>query len=256
MSPNLVSLVRDLQRRKARRRRRLAVAEGVRLVEEALAAEVDFRGAIASHACLASPRGAQLVQELSDHAVPVEEVSDRAFEALAGTETPQGILAVIEPRRWELGDLVPSRRAPTVLLDGVQDPGNVGAVLRTVFALGGTGVALLPGTADPLNAKVMRAAMGASFRLPLAPTTVGELQGWMAQHEVRAWAATTAGSPVGRVDPPERLLVIVGNEGAGIHKETQALATEQVAVPLARGAESLNVAVALGIILHEVLRHA
>jgi RNA methyltransferase, TrmH family len=255
MSPNLVSLLRDLQRRKGRRRRGLAVAEGVRLVEEALGAGVPLTGAVVATDLDRTTRGAALLESLAAHAVPLEEVTPRTLAQLADTDTPQGVLAVLEPPRGRLADIVPAAGAPVLVLDAVQDPGNVGALLRTAFALGCAGAVLLAGSADPSNPKVMRAAMGATFRLRWAPATDGELAAWARSADVTLWAAAGDGTPVSRLVPaPGRLGLIVGNEGAGVRPEVRRVAQANVAVPLARGAESLNVAVAAGIILFEVLR--
>lgn len=230
------------------------MAEGVRLVEEALSAGITFRGVVASRALAESPRGAELLRALADRAVLVEEVSERQLEQIADTDTPQGVVAVLEPRRWTLADVRPQPGAPALVLDGVQDPGNVGTLLRTAFALGAAGAVLLPGTADPDNPKVLRAAMGATFRLPTAIAADGELRKWAGELGVSLWVSATEGTPLGRLRPPERLAVVVGNEGAGVRPAVRELAAESVAVPLARGAESLNVAVAAGIILFEVRR--
>lgn len=252
MASNLVSLVRVLQQRKARRRRGLAVAEGVRLVEEALAAGVAFRGVLASPALEQTPRGAALLRALGDGAVAVQEVTDRTLAQIADTDTPQGVLAVLEPKRWTLAEIRPERGRPALVLDGVQDPGNVGTLLRTAFALGAAGAVLLPGTADPANPKVLRAAMGASFRLPTAGAVDGELVKWARELGVALWAAATEGTPLTRLRPPDRLGLVVGNEGAGVRPFIKERAAECVAIPLARGAESLNVAVAAGIVLYGV----
>jgi TrmH family RNA methyltransferase len=254
MSSNLVSLVRSLQQRKARRRRGLAVAEGIRLVEEALAAGVAFRGVLVSPAAERSERGAALLRALGDRAVPIEEVTDRTLEELADTETPQGVIAVVECKRATLAEIRPEPGCPVLVLDGVQDPGNVGTLLRTAFALGCSGAILLSGTADPANPKVVRAAMGATFRLPAAMAGVGELEAWLKDREASLWAAAAEGKPLFRLEAPERLALAVGNEGAGLRPEVEALASESVSIPLARGAESLNVAVAAGIILYEATR--
>jgi TrmH family RNA methyltransferase len=254
MASNLVTEVRNLQRRKARKRRGLAVAEGVRLVEEALAAGVPFRGVLASGGVRDAPRGEALLADLASHAVPIEEIPKRELDRLADTDSPQGILAVIDPPRWTLADVHPAEGHPLLVLDGVQDPGNVGALLRTAHALGSPGAILLPGTADLANPKVMRAAMGASFRLPAAPAQDGELAKWVSEHDVTLWAAATDGTPLARLTSPERPAVVVGNEGAGVRPFVRSLAQQRVAIPLARGVESLNVAVAAGILLYEVQR--
>jgi TrmH family RNA methyltransferase len=249
MIPNLVSLVRDLQRPHGRRRRGLAVAEGVRLVEEALAAGLAFRGALVTASLARTARGTALLEALGAHGVPVVEIAPRTMAQLSGTETPQGVLAVLEPPRWPLETIRPRPAAPVLVLDGVQDPGNVGALLRTAYALGAAGAVLLPGTADPANAKVLRGAMGATFHLPWAPATDGEFRHWVRDSEAVVWATAAEGTPLGRRNPPERLALVVGNEGAGVRQEVRELAEATVSVPLARGAESLNVAVAAGILL-------
>jgi TrmH family RNA methyltransferase len=254
MSSNLASLVRTLQQRKGRKSRHLAVAEGLRLVEEAVASGVAIRGAIRAESFRDSGRGGRLLQDLAAHAIAVEEVSDRVFATLADTDTPQGILAIVEPRGTTLNDIAAAAGAPVLVLDGVQDPGNVGTLLRTAFALGVGGAILLKGTADPLNAKVMRAGMGATFRLPIAQADEAEFRAWVERTRPSIWAATMEGTPVGRMPRPEKLALIVGSEGAGLRPEIAALATARVAIPLSRGAESLNVSVAAGIILHEVQR--
>jgi TrmH family RNA methyltransferase len=254
MTTNLVSLVRDLQRRKGRRRRGLAVAEGVRLVEEAVAAGVRVQGVVAANDLDAGARGAALLDTLGKHDVPVVTVTPRVLEQLADTDTPQGVLAVLELPRWPLGDIRPAPRAPVLVLDTVQDPGNVGTLIRTAFALGAAGAVLLPGTAEPCNPKVLRAAMGATFRLPWANAADGEFRAWVRETETVLWAAASDGTPVHRLSAPERLALVVGNEGAGVRPAVRDLCRASVAIPLARGAESLNVAVAAGIVLFEVSR--
>lgn len=254
MTSNLVTLVRNLQQRKSRRRRGLAVAEGVRLVEEALHAGLEFRGAIHSPLVRATPRGVALLEHLAAHAVAVEELPDRDLATLADTETPQGILAVVIPPRFSLADVEPHPTFAVLILDGVQDPGNVGTLLRTAFALGSPGAILLKGTADLTNPKVLRAGMGATFRFPTAVATEGELARWVRERGVTVWGADPRGVGLERLDPSGPLAVVVGNEGAGLRPGMAALAHQKVAIGLARGAESLNVAVAAGILLYEVQR--
>jgi RNA methyltransferase, TrmH family len=256
MASQLITTVRNLQQRKGRRRRSLTLAEGVRLVEEVFAAGVPCHGVVTSRGFGDTPRGAALLGTIAGRAVAIEEVAEREFQALAATDTPQGIVAVIEPPAWSLGDIVPRPRAPVLVLDGVQDPGNVGTLLRTAFALGAAGAVLLRGCADLANPKVIRAAMGASFRLPAASAEPAELVAWCRQTQASVWAATADGTSLARAAVPDRLALVVGNEGAGVSDELRALAVQQVAIPLARGAESLNVAVAAGILLYEATRGA
>jgi len=103
---------------------------------------------------------------------------------------------------------------------------------------------------------VLRAAMGATFRLPAVTVEPGEFVAWCRRADLAVWAAVAEGSPLARTAAPERLALVVGNEGAGVSAELRALSVQQVAIPLARGAESLNVAVAAGILLYEATRGA
>lgn len=252
---NLQSTIRDLHRRKARGRRGLALIEGVRLVEEALAAGLEFTGAVASEDLERTARGAALRAELGRHAVPVDEVAPRTLARLADTDTPQGIVAVVLPPHWTADDLDP--RGVLLVLDGVQDPGNVGTLVRTAHALGAAGAIALRGTADPFGPKALRAGMGATFRLPLVPFEDAPFIAWARAHDVTLWAAAADGVGIRRAlaarRPGAPVAVIVGNEGAGIRPALNAVAAQRVAIPLAAGAESLNVAVAAGILLFEVL---
>jgi TrmH family RNA methyltransferase len=255
MTQTLVTLIRNLQRRNARRRQPLAVVEGVRLVEEALGAELSFTGAAVSPALGRSQRGVGLLDDLRHAGVPIDEVDDDELSGLADTDTPQGVVAVVEPPAWRLADLSVGVSKSILVLDAVQDPGNVGTLLRTAYALGAGGVILLPGNARLTHPKVLRAAMGASFRLPTVCLSLPEFQQWLSEEQVTVWATSTSGREIVGLARPDRLALVVGNEGAGIGSELEQLATETVGVPIARDVDSLNVAVATGIVLHEVMRN-
>jgi TrmH family RNA methyltransferase len=227
-------------------------------VEEALASGVAFRGALVAPDLARTARGTALVAELEGHAVQVEEVGARMLAQLADTETPQGIIAVIEPRRRNAGDFTPSSGAVALVIDGVQDPGNVGTLIRTAHALGAAGTIVLRGTADPTSPKALRAAMGATFHHTVVPLDDNGFIAWARKHAMTLWATASDGVPLPRAletrNPEGPIAVIVGNEGAGIRPQLNAIAAQRVAIPLAQGAESLNVAVAAGILLYEVTR--
>ncbi len=254
MGDSLLTMVRSLKLRRGRERRGLALAEGVRLVEEALAAGATLRGAAIAPSLEGTPRGAALKAALGTAGVPLLEVSDRDLVALADTEHPQGIVAVLQPRTWTLEDLALGPRGTVLVLDGLQDPGNVGAVLRTAHGLGAAGVVALPGTVELTNPKVLRGAMGSSFRLPAVALTDDALLEWVAGTGASLWVSAADGEPLDGRAGADALALVVGNEGAGVRPALAAAATRRVAIPLAAGAESLNVAVAAGILLWEVLR--
>jgi TrmH family RNA methyltransferase len=254
---SLQTTIRDLRRRKARERRGLALAEGVRLVEEALAAGVPVRGAVISPALEATSRGQSLKSALAERGVQLVEVGAGELDQLSDTEQPQGIVAVIQPREWSLSEVPVAPGSVVLVLDAVQDPGNVGTLLRTALALGAAGLVALKGTAELTNPKVLRGSMGALFRLPAVATTMEEFLPWIGERGLELWVAAADGEPLLRsTGSPRRpgLALVVGNEGAGVSPALQSAARRRVAIRLAPGAESLNVAVAAGILLYEVTR--
>jgi TrmH family RNA methyltransferase len=256
MTKALISTIRDLHRRKARERRGLALAEGVRLLEEALAAGITIKGAAVSPALQATPRGRELEAALAARGVPLESLEDDALSGLADTEQPQGIVAVVEPPTWTLERLRPVPGSVILVLDAVQDPGNVGALARAAHALGAAGMIALEGTADLNNSKALRGSMGALFRLPAVAADDPTFLAWLRSTGSRLVVADARGADVRnfRRDPKAALALVVGNEGAGVRAPLLEQAAARIAIPLRPGAESLNVAVAAGILLYEVTR--
>jgi TrmH family RNA methyltransferase len=255
----LLTTIRDLTRRRGRERRGLALAEGVRLVEEALAVGIPVHGAAVSPALEGTRRGSALKSVLTGRGVRLVEVAAAELDELADTEHPQGVVAVVEPRVWSLAEIPTGRGGVVLVLDAVQDPGNVGTMLRTALGLGAAGVVALKGTAELTNPKVLRGSMGAAFRLPAVSADTAAFLAWAEAHGVELWVTAADGEPLGsRGGRAARapLALVLGNEGAGVSPALGAAASRRVAIPLGPGVESLNVAVAAGILLHEVMRGA
>jgi TrmH family RNA methyltransferase len=248
----ILTLARDLRRRKAREKHHLFVAEGVRAVEELLRSPLRIRGALVAPQLREAPRGDALIGQLTAR-VETHEVSAAEFASAAETESPQGVLAVAEVPQRRLSDLGTDWTGVILVLDAVQDPGNVGTIVRTAAALGARATIALPGTVDLWNAKVVRSGMGAQFRHPAFASTWSELDEFRGLHQptLPVFAADAGGEPlrVGDVVPP-RLALVVGNEGAGISGEARSRAERVVSLPIAADVESLNVAVATGILLY------
>lgn len=232
---SLISTIRDLHRRQARERRALTLVEGVRLLEEALAAGVRLRGAAVAPGLEATPRGTALKQRLAHAGVPLEVVDDDLLGQLADTEHPQGIVAVVEPKTWTLEDLSSGPQSVHLILDGVQDPGNVGALARAALGLGASGLIALPGTADLWNPKALRGSMGALFRLPSPAVSVEAVILWARETGVQLWSTAVDGTPLDRVRREGPIALVLGNEGAGVRPELAAVAARSIAVPLVGG---------------------
>jgi TrmH family RNA methyltransferase len=250
----ILTLARDLRRRKARERHGLFVAEGVRTVEELLRSPIRLRGALIGPQQGNEARRAALVDTLRQRSIVTEEVGSSEFESASETESPQGILAIGEVPDRSLASihLSPSERLRLLVLDGIQDPGNVGTIIRTAAAFGVLATISLPGTVDLWNAKVVRSAMGAQFHHSCLSCTWDELDAFRREQPFVIWAADASGDSIDGLEPPARLAVVVGNEGAGLSALSRTRADRLVALPLSAMVESLNVAVAAGILLYEL----
>ena len=247
-----LTLARDLRRRKARERQHLFVAEGVRAVEELLRSPIAPVGVLVAPQLLEAPRGLALRAAIAAAGCPVEDVDLRDFHTAAETDSPQGVLAIAPIPRGSLDDVVIADGLRLVILDAVQDPGNVGTIVRTAAALGASATVALPGTVDLWNAKVVRSAMGALFHHPCIMADWDAVDAFRDRAALTLWAADAAGQPLGAIPAPARLGLIVGNEGAGLSSEARERAHATVALPISSAVESLNVAVATGILLYEL----
>jgi RNA methyltransferase, TrmH family len=248
----LLTLARDLRRRKAREKRGLFVAEGVRAVEELVNSSVEIEGILVAPQVEEAPRGAALLESLKGHGLTVESVGASEFASAAETESPQGILALARIPLVTLDEIPTADSLRLLILDAVQDPGNVGTIIRTAAALGAAATIALPGTVDLWNAKVVRSGMGAHFHHAAIHATWDELLAFRSRRGLALWGADAAGTPIGTEPIPARLGLVVGNEGAGLTESVRSSLDRLVSIPMSPGAESLNVAVATGILLHEV----
>jgi TrmH family RNA methyltransferase len=242
-----IKYIRSLARRRVRQREGRFVVEGTRLVDEIMRAGVRPTLLLYTEAWAATPDGRRLLPALA----PAQDgnwlVSEAALAACADTESPQGVLAVVAFVRVE------PRPGPILILDQLRDPGNLGTILRSAEAAGVGQVILAPGVVDFYNPKVVRGAMGAHFRLPVARLGWTEIAGQVAGRAV--WLADSGGDiAYDAVDWRAPSALIVGGEAAGAGAQAIALATGRVCIPMAGGPESLNAAMATTVILFEMAR--
>jgi len=245
-----VKQARALHRRKRRHQMRRFLVEGVRLLEEVVRAGCTPARVFYTPGVVEHPRGRVLLEALQILTDELYPVSDAVLRAIAGTETPQGIVAVVPFVE------LPPPEAPVLILvvDGLQDPGNLGTLLRTAAAAGVGEVILGPGTVDPYNPKVVRGAAGAHFHLPITVMRDWET---IAQRlaERPIWLADVHGEHVYYdVDWTQPAALIVGSEARGAGEAARRLATGRVVIPMEGQVESLNAAVAAAVILFEALR--
>jgi TrmH family RNA methyltransferase len=239
-------LLRLLRQRSHREAEGLFVAEGVRVVEELLRSSLDLRFAVIAPGLSETERGRQLSVELAARTT-VHTTSDVELRQLADTETPQGVLVCAVIPQSSLPTAAP---ATALVLDGIQDPGNVGTLLRSAVAFGAGIVISLPGTVDVWNGKTVRAAAGTSFHVPIVTATASQLRSWCDGAGVSLWGAAAEGSVLDAAERPARVALVLGNEGAGLREDARAVLDRTVALRMSGRAESLNAAVAGGILLY------
>jgi TrmH family RNA methyltransferase len=231
----------------------LVLIEGVRLAEEATAAGLQMVEAAASPDIVRHERGRKLMDEIAHRDVPIRWLDPSVLASLSDVETSQGVLLVA--RRPDIrSSLLGGDRPLVLVVAGVQDPGNLGSLLRTAEAAGVTSVFVGNGSADPFSPKALRGAMGSTFRLPIALRPVAAELGALRRVGVTVWAASARGRAYEQIDWRKPAALVVGNEGAGLSEAIVRGCDGSVSVPMAGRIESLNVAVAAGAILFEAAR--
>ena len=239
--------VRALHRRKERRARGEFLVEGPRVLAELLRSGRPVTMVLYTEAALEEPAGRGLLAEAVEAGVPAELVSDAELRAHADTVTPQGWLATAPLPAWTWSDVDGTR---LLILDAIRDPGNAGTLIRSAEALGAGGVVVLPGTADPWGPKVVRAASGSSLRLPVLEAEAADVLDRLREWNTPLWVAEADGEIVDRAEPqPQRLALVLGNEGAGVSATMRAAADRIVAIAMRGRVESLNAGIAGAILM-------
>jgi RNA methyltransferase, TrmH family len=256
-----IKQVRALRQRKQREASGSFLVEGIRPVGEAVAAAAAGRQDCAVEAIyyapdlLTSQFARNLVEGRTDAGLPCYATSADVFMSIADKENPQGILAVAHWRQSRLVDLDPHTFPWGVALVAPQDPGNIGAILRTVDAVGASGLVLLEGGADPYHTQAVRASMGAIFWHPVAGASFAEFAEWVERHDYQVVGtsahAETDFSMVPRLEKP--LILLMGSEKEGLAEEHIALCHHRLRLPMHGRVTSLNLAVAAGVFLYAIL---
>lgn len=227
--------------------------EGFRILEEAIRSGLRFRAVFFSESALG--RAEKLLPQLGAQ-VETLLLPDKLFAGAVKSDAPQGVAALARWKEFSLEDvLARSKEGPLLAIAGVQDPGNLGTMLRSAEAFGAGGAILGEGTVSPFNPKVVRASAGSVFRLPLARGKLSEAVSLMRQHGVRLVAtASHKGTPLDQAKLAGPLAIFIGSEGAGLPRDLIKEMDEVVAIPQAPQVESLNAGVAASIVLYEVAR--
>jgi TrmH family RNA methyltransferase len=227
--------------------------EGMRILEEAIRSGLKFKAVF--FRASAENRAGRLLPQIAAHAETLL-LPDKLFASAVPSETPQGVAALVCCKPFKLEDvLAKSHAGPLLAIAGVQDPGNLGTILRSAEAFGAGGVLLGEGTVSPFNSKVVRASAGSVFRLPIVQTKLAGILEQMRELGLRLIATSShKGTPLDQATLTGSLAIFIGSEGAGLSRELLAEMTEIVAIPHSPTVESLNAGVAASIVLYEIAR--
>jgi len=237
--------------------------EGLRILEEAIRSGLRFSAVFFRES--AQDRAERLLPQIGAQ-VETLLLPDSLFDSVVPSESPQGVAALVRLKEFSLNDIMErSQRGPIVVLAGLQDPGNLGTILRSAEAFGCAGVVLGEGTVSPFNSKVIRASAGSVFRLPIVHAQRGagkartvkleEVSQKFSEQGVRQLATSShKGTKLDQADLRGATAIFFGNEGAGLPREIVVRMDETIAIPHASQVESLNAGVAASIVLYEAAR--
>ncbi len=250
-----VKQARALRQRKQRDETGLFLVEGLFHIGEALAAHATIDSLFYAPDLVESDFARQLIDRALAEGITCYETTADVFASLAEKENPQGVIAVVQQPRVKLADLTPQNFSWGVAIVAPQDPGNVGTILRTIDAVGASGLILLDSSVDPYHPTAVRASLGSIFWYPIVSASFTEWSHWAQQHGYHVCGTSAKGSvDYKEVDAYERpLIILLGSEREGLSREQAAVCQRLVRLPMRGHVSSLNLAVAAGVMLYAVL---
>lgn len=248
-----IKAIRKLRERKERQETGLYLVEGLRIVTEAIQQAAPLQTLLVAPELLTSSVGRDLLAEAAKRNTSILEVSAAVFASLSHKEGPQGLAAVLHQQYLPLQQIAPQAGQSWIILDSVQDPGNLGTILRTHDAVGGQGVILLDQSTDAYDPTAVRASMGALFSQRLVRASLEEFRTWQqANHLPVIGTSDKASRDYHFFSYPNPLLLLMGSERQGLQAEHLHLCQDVVCIPMQGRSDSLNLAVATALVLYEV----
>ena len=250
----VVQEVRQLRTPAARERTGTYYIEGARIVAQAVQAGAEITLGVIAPELIMGAHAVETVAALRATGAPVQELGAKAFESISFKENLQGIGAVVRSRLGRLDDIAAGQQGRVwVALDGVGNPGNLGAIMRTCDAIGGAGLLLLGDTTDPYHPAAVRASMGSLFALQLIRARFDAFVRWKGQHEYRVVGTSPDVAPEYRaVTYPAGVILLMGSERLGLSPQQQAACDLLVQIPMVGTSDSLNLGVATSLVLYEI----
>ena len=251
-----IKLASSLRQKKNRDDTGLFAIEGIRLAREAVDSGFVLKFALVSEKETEMQAVAEIISRLEEQGCPVYTLTEGLCKKISDTETPQGVMLILEQKQQNISALAPEdNSAPWIVLDSLQDPGNVGTIIRNADAAGAAGVILAGNCADVYAGKTVRATMGSLFHIPVVKATIEECLDFCARNYLPLYVTgAEAATDYTAADLSKAFALVVGNEGAGVGAHFRLPASLTLRIPIMGRAESLNVASAAAILLFEAAR--
>lgn len=253
---SIIKDIRSLSKKKYRWKNKLYIIEGIKLLEEALDNDVNFRHILFSESLLETMQAKELISRLKNHERLIQ-VDDNTYKSLSDTENPQGVLGVVEFNIKDYKELLYNGESNLFYLDAVMDPGNLGTIIRSADAFNIHGIVMGEGSVDPYNPKVVRATMGSLFRVPLYFDNNYNILKDLKSHKFKVHTTYLKDSVANHsLDYKGNYIVVIGNESTGVSDEIIDISDTLIKIPIPGRAESLNAGVAASILMYEVAKQS
>lgn len=251
----LIKEIKSLYRKKDRMKNKSFIIEGIKIVEEVIDNNYSIKNIIYTDQLFKTKDGEDFYQKIKS-LENIVYVPDNIFKEISDTENPQGILGIAMYEYNSVEEISKIETPFLLFLDGIQDPGNMGTIIRTADAFNVDGVIITEGCVDPYNPKVVRATMGSIFRVPLYYTSKAmEDLMELKKENIKIYSTSLDGSiPIYDADFKEGFILSIGNESKGVSEETFSLSDKLIKIPMPGMAESLNAGVAASIIMYEAMK--
>ncbi len=250
-----VKYLRSLSDPRQRKKERAFLIESIKMVEEALRGGAEVKMLVAAPS-LVQRHGKSILKLAESRSVDILWISEKIIDSVAETKTPQPVMAVMQMKEHSENELIVHGSKLIVIGHQLQDPGNLGTIIRTSEAVNAAGVAITPNTVDPYNAKTVRASMGSILRVPVV--RIGDLTAFLRKCRLEGFqtiAMTLGGNKTPfDLDLTKRTAVVVGQEGTGLPEDVMGAVDHRVRIPMAETIDSLNVATSAAVFLYETLR--
>ncbi|SHK12867.1 TrmH family RNA methyltransferase [Paramaledivibacter caminithermalis] len=255
---NNIKHVKALHKKKYREAYNEFLVEGLRIMEYALDNNAEFNCVYYNNEITNSQRGNELLKRISSKNINLYKVNNKIFRHISTTDSPQGILGVVKRQHYDLKEIMKKDKFFLIILDRLQDPGNVGTIIRTSDAAGADGIIALKGTVDIYNSKTIRSTMGSIFTIPIINIDdVDELVKVLESNGADIIATTLKADKYNfEVQYGNKNAIIIGNEANGISDKLIRYSNIKVKIPIIGNAESLNASIASGIIIYELVRQS